>query len=462
MTHRLILSAAASMVFLLTACGNRTDAPAPNGAGEAAGKTTPFAAIDESRLLNASATPEEWLTYGGTYDEQRYSRLTGITTENIGELGVAWTYDLATARGVESTPIIVDGVMYVTSAWSMVYALDARTGEEKWVFDPEVDRARGVSACCDVVNRGVAVWDGKIYVGTIDGRLIALDAETGDKVWETVTVNQSKPYTITGAPRIVRGKVLIGNGGAEFGVRGYISAYNAGTGKLAWRFYTAPNPAKQPDGAASDAIYESVANDTWGDEGAWVTDGGGGTVWDAIIYDSVNDLVIFGVGNGSPWNRDIRDPSGGDNFFLSSIVAVRPDTGEYVWHYQTTPGESWDYTATQSLILADLQLADEVSPRRVVMQAPKNGFYYVLDAATGTFISGDAFVPVNWASGIDEDGRPIENPEIRDLATPFLQIPGPMGAHNWHPMAYSPQTGLAYIPAQEVPQVYLEDQRAGI
>ena len=244
--------------------------------------------------------------------------------------------------------------MYVTSAWSVVYALDARTGEEKWVYDPEVDRARGVSACCDVVNRGVAVWDGKIYVGTIDGRLVALNAETGAKVWETVTVNQAKPYTITGAPRIVKGKVLIGNGGAEFGVRGYLSAYDAGTGKLAWRFYTTPNPGKQADGAASDEIFASMANETWGDEGAWISEGGGGTVWDAIIYDSVNDLVIFGVGNGSPWNRDLRDPSGGDNVFLSSIVAVRPETGEYVWHYQTTPGDSWDYTATQSLILADI------------------------------------------------------------------------------------------------------------
>ncbi|MEE9381397.1 MAG: PQQ-dependent dehydrogenase, methanol/ethanol family, partial [Hyphomonadaceae bacterium] len=454
----------------LAACGGKTETSDPATDISEAADVAPASEyvtanaatnVDAARLLNAADTPEEWLTYGGTYDEQRFSRLTGITAENIDTLGVAWTYDLATARGVEATPIVVDGVMYVTSAWSVVYALDARTGEEKWVYDPEVDRARGVSACCDVVNRGVAVWDGKIYVGTIDGRLVALNAETGAKVWETVTVNQAKPYTITGAPRIVKGKVLIGNGGAEFGVRGYLSAYDAGTGKLAWRFYTTPNPGKQADGAASDEIFASMANETWGDEGAWISEGGGGTVWDAIIYDSVNDLVIFGVGNGSPWNRDLRDPSGGDNVFLSSIVAVRPETGEYVWHYQTTPGDSWDYTATQSLILADIAFDDGGEARRVVMQAPKNGFFYVLDAASGAFLSGDAFVPVNWAEGIDETGRPIINPEARDLASPFLQTPGPMGAHNWHPMAFSPDTGLAYIPAQEVPQVYVADARAG-
>ena len=421
----------------------------------------PGADVDAARIRNARSTPGDWLTYGGTYDEQRHSLLTGITTENAGELGVAWTYDLATSRGVEATPIVVDGVMYVTSAWSIVYALDAATGEELWVYDPGVDRARGVDACCDVVNRGVAIWGGKVYVGTIDGRLVALDAGTGAVVWDTLTVDLSKPYTITGAPRVVKGKVLIGNGGAELGVRGYISAYDADTGELAWRFYTVPNPDKQPDGAASDVVFEALANGTWGDEGRWTTDGGGGTVWDSIVYDEINDLLLFGVGNGSPWNRDYRDPSGGDNLFLSSIVAVDPDTGAYVWHFQTTPGDNWDYTATQTIILADLPLGEDGAPRRVAMQAPKNGFFYVLDAATGAFISGDAFVDQTWTTGLDEAGRPIEVAAARYGAELVLQSPGPLGAHNWHPMAFSPDLGLAYIPAQEIPQAFRRDGQFG-
>jgi len=305
----------------------------------------------------------------------------------------------------------------------------------------------------------VAVYDGKVFVGVIDGRLEALDAETGEVVWSKVTVDQSKPYTITGAPRVVNGKVLIGNGGAELGVRGYLSAYDANTGDKVWRFYTVPNPEKQPDGEISDAAFEDIGNVTWGDEGAWVTDGGGGTVWDSIVYDEVNDQIIFGVGNGSPWNREFRDPSGGDNLFLSSIVAVDAETGAYKWHFQTTPGDNWDYTATQTIILADLPVGEDGEARRVAMQAPKNGFFYVLDAESGEFISGDAFVPMNWAEGLDENGRPIEIADARYGAVPYEQLPGPLGAHNWHPMAFNPDLNLAYIPAQEIPQAYARDPR---
>ena len=441
---------AGSALALLAACGPKETASAP------APEEKAFAAVDTARIETASAGAE-WLTYGGTYDEQRHSSLDAVNKDNVDQLGVAWTFDLATNRGVEVTPIVVDGVMFVTSAWSVVYALDAKTGEMLWEHDPDVDRAVGVNACCDVVNRGVAVYDGKVYVGVIDGRLQALDAKTGDLVWETVTVDQSKPYTITGAPRVVNGKVLIGNGGAELGVRGYLSAYDADTGDKIWRFYTVPNPQKQPDGEVSDAAFEQIGNATWGDDGAWVTDGGGGTVWDSIVYDEVNDQIIFGVGNGSPWNRTFRDPSGGDNLFLSSIVAVDADTGAYKWHFQTTPGDNWDYTATQTIILADLPLGEGGAPRRVAMQAPKNGFFYVIDAATGEFISGDAFVPLNWATGLDENGRPIEVPEARYGTVPYNQLPGPLGAHNWHPMAFDPDLNLAYIPAQEIPQAYAED-----
>ncbi len=442
---------AVSAAALLAACAPKEKAHGPD-------EVPPFAAVDTDRIKSASGG-EEWLTYGGTYDEQRHSRLTAIDTSNVGSLGVAWTYDLATNRGVESTPIVVDGVMYVTSAWSIVYALDAKTGAELWVHDPEADKAVGVNACCDVVNRGVAVYNGKVYVGVIDGRLQALDAKTGGLVWETVTVDQSLPYTITGAPRVVNGKVLIGNGGAELGVRGYITAYDTESGDQVWRFYTVPNPIKQPDGEASDSAFEKVGNVTWGDTGAWTTDGGGGTVWDSIVYDDVNDQIIFGVGNGSPWNRTFRDPSGGDNLFLSSIVAVDASTGEYKWHFQTTPGDNWDYTATQTIILADLPLGENGAPRRVAMQAPKNGFFYVIDARTGEFLSGDAFGPMNWATGLDANGRPIEVPDARYGTVPYTQLPGPLGAHNWQPMAYNPDLGLAYIPAQEIPQAYVEDPR---
>ena len=448
----------AAAVLSLTACGGQGDAPASE-TQETAASVRPGADVNGARISAARTTPEDWLTYGGTYDEQRHSLLTGVNTDNVDQLGVAWTYELSTARGVESTPIVVDGVMYVTSAWSVVHALDAVTGEELWVYDPGVDRARGVAACCDVVNRGVALWEGKVFVGTIDGRLVALNSETGDVIWDTLTVDLAQPYTITGAPRVVKGRVLIGNGGAELGVRGYVSAYDADTGEMDWRFYTAPNANKQPDGAASDSAFETIGNITWGDDGLWTTDGGGGTVWDSIVYDDVNDLIIFGVGNGSPWSRDLRDPSGGDNLFLSSIVAVTPETGEYVWHFQTTPGDNWDYTATQTIILADLPVGENGASRRVAMQAPKNGFFYVLDAATGEFISGNNFVPQTWTTGLDENGRPIEVDGSRYGADIVLLTPGPLGAHNWHPMAFNPDLGLAYIPAQEVPQAFAQDPR---
>ncbi|WP_448586863.1 PQQ-dependent dehydrogenase, methanol/ethanol family [Thermaurantiacus sp.] len=395
----------------------------------------------------------EWLTYGGTYDEQRHSRLTRINRSNVQELGVAWTYELKTGRGVETTPLIHKGVMYATSAWSVLHAIDARTGRELWVYDPGVDRAVGAKACCDVVNRGVALKDGLLFLGVIDGRLEAIDARTGKRRWSVVTVDQSKPYTITGAPRVVKDMVLIGNGGAELGVRGYVSAYDTRTGRLRWRFYTVPNPEGRPDGAASDEALARLANASWGPGGAWRRDGGGGTVWDSIVYDAVNDQVIIGVGNGSPWNAELRDPNGrGDNLFISSIVALDADTGAYRWHFQTTPRDNWDFTATQTIILAALPLGEGGALRRVVLQAPKNGFFYVLDARTGEFLSATPFSPMTWATGVDSKGRPIENPEARYRETATVVLPGPLGAHNWHPMAFSPETGLAYIPAHELPQ----------
>jgi PQQ-dependent dehydrogenase (methanol/ethanol family) len=431
-------------------------------------KAGPITAADvnAAAIEAADQRPGVWLTHGRTYSEQRYSPLKQITGDNITNVGLAWFEELDTNRGMESTPLVVDGVMYATSAWSVVYALDAKTGERLWKYDPQVDRARGVAACCDVVNRGVALWEGMVYVGTIDGRLIALDASRTKDVdaeknkkpaWEVVTVDQSRPYTITGAPRVVKGRVIIGNGGAELGVRGYVTAYDAKTGEQAWRFYTTPNPDKQPDNAASDKVWAEKGNATWDDKGEWTETGGGGTAWDAIVYDPGLNLVYIGVGNGSPWNQRMRSPSGGDNWFLSSIVALSADTGEYVWHYQTTPGETWDYTATQPIMVADLKIGN--ATRRVVMQAPKNGFFYVLDASTGELLAADKYQDnINWATSVDlATGRPVEAPEARYLASPFQATPGPLGSHNWHPMAFSPDTGLVYIPAHTLPGLYADE-----
>ena len=410
--------------------------------------------VDQARMEAAEGNAE-WLSYGRSYSEQRFSPLTQINTKSVGELGLAWSYEFDTDRGQEATPIVKDGVLYTTTAWSKVYAFDAGTGALKWSYDPKVAGEKAFDACCDVVNRGVAVWGGKVYVAALDGRLIALDADTGAEAWSVQTTDTAKPYTITGAPRVIKGKVLIGNGGAEYGVRGYLSAYDAETGAMAWRFYTAPNPDGKPDGAASDAILAEKAAGTWFGEG-WKATGGGATVWDSMAYDPKLDLLYVGVGNGTPWNHEKRSDGKGDNLFVSSILALKPDTGAYVWHYQTTPGESWDYTATQHMILSDLTI--EGKSRQVLMQAPKNGFFYVLDRATGELISAEPFVPINWATGVDKaTGRPIEAPGARYRDAPSLQIPAPFGAHNWHPMAFNPQTGLVYIPAQVVPFAYVND-----
>lgn len=440
---------AATLSALLFACSNDEPA-APQSAAEPAQDAAPAATetaqrpVNAARITSAAGNTSDWLTHGRTYSEQRNSPLDQINRGNVSELGLAWDFELDTDRGQEATPLVIDGVIYFTSAWSKAFALDARTGEELWRFDPEVPGSKAVDACCDVVNRGMAAWGDKVYFGALDGRLIALDRETGRQVWSTMTVDPEKRYTITGAPRIVDGKVIIGNGGGELGVRGYVTAYDAETGEQVWRFYTVPgNPA---EGFESDAM--EMAAETWA--GEWWRLGGGGTVWDSMAYDPESNLLYLGVGNGSPWNQSLRSPGGGDNLFLSSIVAINPDDGNYVWHYQTTPGETWDYTATQQIIVADVEFGGET--RRVVMQAPKNGFFYVLDALTGRLLSAEKFVPMTWATHVDlETGRPVEIPEARynDTGVPIVVQPGPLGGHNWHPMSYSQNTGLVYLPVTE-------------
>jgi quinohemoprotein ethanol dehydrogenase len=439
------------VLLLATSAGCSPNSPRSSSNSAQPQRLTP-AAVDAGRIIHADQEPGNWLTYGRTYSEQRFSPLKRIDDHNVQQLGLAWHYDLDTRRGQEATPLVLDGVMYFTSAWSKVFALNAATGAILWSYDPKVPPAWDINACCDVVNRGVAVWNGKVFFGTLDGRLIALDAATGKPVWQTLTIDRKWRYTITGAPRVVAGKVVIGNGGAEMGLRGYVSAYDAETGKLAWRFYAVPGDPSQP--AESPALKKAAR--TW--SGDWWKHGGGGTVWDAIAYDPELDLLYIGTGNGGPWVEKYRSPKGGDNLFTCSIVALKPETGEYVWHYQENPADEWDYDSDEQIILADLTIAGE--PRKVLLHAPKNGFFYVLDRATGKLISARPYTYVNWASGIDlQTGRPVENPKARyaSQANPSPVVPGPAGAHSWQPMSYSPLTRLVYIPIQDAGFLFKTD-----
>jgi quinohemoprotein ethanol dehydrogenase len=401
----------------------------------------------DGRFIRANAaTGRDWPSYGLDYAETRHSRLAKITADNVKDLGLVWSYDLESTRGVEATPVVVDGVMYVTASWSTVHAIDVRSGKRLWVFDPQVDRSKGYRGCCDVANRGVAVWQGKVFVASYDGRLFGLDAVTGNKVWEQDTiVDRKMSYTITGAPRVFKGRVIIGNGGAEYGVRGYLTAYDAATGKQAWRWFSVPgDPAK----GFEDPSMAKAAK-TWDPAVKWWEAGGGGTMWDTMAFDPDLNLMYVGTGNGSPWAQKSRSPKGGDNLYLSSIVALNPDTGKYVWHYQETPGENWDFTATQPMILADLKIGG--AARKVILHAPKNGFFFVIDRTNGKFISAQNFVEVNWATGYDKAGRPIESDIARTADRPREIIPSAFGARNWHPMSFNPATGLAYMPVQGIP-----------
>ena len=410
-------------------------------------------AVDSKNpLVDFNSNPDEWLLHGRTYAEERHSPLDQINTSNVDQIGLSWSFETGTNRGHETTPIVKDGVMFITAPWSVVHALDAKTGDLLWTYDPQVERAWANNACCDVVNRGVALYENSIFFGTIDGRLISLDKDTGTENWSILTIDKSRPYTITGAPRIVKGNVIIGNGGGEFGVRGYVTAYDVDSGDELWRFYTVPGNPDEP----FESPEMEIAAKTWSG-GKWWEYGGGGTVWDSMAYDPALDTLYIGTGNGSPWNRYVRSPGGGDNLYLSSIVALDPDTGDYKWHYQTTPGDSWDYTATQHMILADLEINGQM--RKVIMQAPKNGFFYVIDRTNGELISAENYVPINWATHVDmETGRPVENPANNYFDTPALTTPGPLGGHNWQPMAFNPDTGLVYIPAQEMLFVYSHDK----
>ncbi|MEE8595696.1 MAG: PQQ-dependent dehydrogenase, methanol/ethanol family [Gemmatimonadota bacterium] len=407
--------------------------------------------VDDAALA-AVGNGDNWLAYGQNYSEQRYSPLAQVDDGNVSELGVAWYVDLPNDRSLVGTPLVVDGVLYYEGSYNVLRAVDAKTGELLWEYDPQVIETAGdrLRVLFDY-SRGIAFWKGTIYVATIDGRLIAVDARDGTELWSQLTVDPELPLFITGVPKVFKDKVIIGNGGTEMGpIRGYVTAYDAATGKQAWRWHVVPgNPA---EGFENEAM--AMAAETW--TGEWWRYGGGGTVWNGITYDPDFNIVYLGTGNGAPWNPKIRSPEGGDNLFLCSIVALDADTGEYRWHYQTTPAEAWDYNSNMDIVLADLTIdGREV---KALLHAPKNGFFYVIDRGTGQLLSAEPFVRTTWASEIDpETGRPIEIAGARYEDGEAEVYPSPWGGHSWHAMSFNPGTGLAYIPTMDIPGLFSDE-----
>lgn len=452
-----LLASSLLIPFALAACSQEGDQ-----ANQVAGQpqATPgggAAAVDDARLLAGTDDTGQWSHYGGSYNEQRFSPLDAINDSNVQALDLAWFADYDTNQNQHGSPLYVDGVIYVSTSRNVLHAFDARTGERVWTYTPIMVPNPNLG----LVNRGIAAYDGKIYMGMLDAHLVALDANTGEVVWDADTVPESlglggmaDQYSITMAPRVAKGKVFIGGSGGEFGARGWIAAYDAETGEEAWRFWTVPgNPEYPYEGAHLEAAAE-----TWPDDIRYWEQGGGGTVWDATVYDPVTDLLYFGTGNGTPWNREMRDPDDGDNLFVASVVAVDPDTGEYVWHYQETPGDSWDYDAVSPMMTADLTIDGQ--DVHALIHPSKNGMIYVMEAATGRLISGDAFTGVTWNTGIDmATGRPIEAPGARYETEPYNIGPGAPGGHTWHPNAFSPVTGLVYIPTWENYSAMVPQQR---
>jgi quinohemoprotein ethanol dehydrogenase len=418
--------------------------------------TAPTKGVTDAMI--AAAEGGEWLTYGRDYNEQRFSPLEQIDEATVGTLGLAWFADLDTARGQEATPLVHDGVLYVSSAWSKVYAHDAATGALKWSYDPEVPRETLVRTCCDAVNRGVALYGDKVYVGTLDGRLVALNQSDGKVAWSKTVVPDQQNYTITGAPRAAKGLIFIGSGGSEYKARGYIAAFDWASGREVWRFHTVPgDPSKGFDREGPNAKAMETASKTWA--GEWWKLGGGGTVWDSIVYDPATNLVLFGTGNAEPWNPDANDRGAGAALYTASIVAVDADTGAYRWHFQETPEERWDYDSNAPIILADIEWNG--AQRHVALHAPKNGYFFVLDAKTGAFLGAKPFAEINWSTGIDpKTGKAQIAPEARYEQTGqvFIGMPGAIGAHSWQPMSFSPETGLVYIPTNRAAQAYLADK----
>jgi len=425
---------------------------------------TSFGQVSEARILNAAQEPDQWFAPGRDEEGDYYSPLAEINQETVGRLGFAWEYKLGTRRGLEATPVVVDGVMYTSGNWGKVYALEATTGREVWRYDPEVPGQWGRYPCCDVVNRGIAVRDGRIYVGALDGYLHAIDAKSGKRLWRVDTLPDRNTkgfrYTITGAPLLAGNSIVIGNGGSDFaGARGSVSAYDLRTGAFRWRFFTVP---RDPASGSQDQPHLEAAIKTWDRHYDWKV-GGGGSVWDGMAYDPRLHLVYVGTGNAAPYRIVDVDRGGRDELYAASIVAIHADSGELAWSFQETPGDAWDYDATAKLVLAALPIGGE--RRDVIMQASKNGFFYVLDRRTGEFISGRPFARVSWTKGLDpKTHRPITTSGADWTRGPKVIFPAAMGAHGWQPMSYSPWTGLAYIPVIDAPMVYIntEHRPAGL
>lgn len=429
-----------SSVGVLTGC---------NRSNDASGSDDQKYYVTEKRLSNADDEPEWWFTGGRDYKQSYYSPLTEINKENVKQLGFGWQFDIDFETAFQATPIVVDGKLFTPGNKGNVYALDASTGDSIWTFTPEIKAEVFDNHCCGGPNRGVAVWKSRVYVASIDGYLYALNAATGKPEWRAdAIVDRTKGYSSTGAPYIAGDLVIIGNSGAEYNARGYITAYHSESGEMAWRFYTVPG---DPEKGFEHAELEMAAK-TWDPNSLW-ENGLGGTAWDGMAYDPELNLLYVGTGNGAPWSRDLRSPAGGDNLFLNCILAINPDNGRLVWHYQTTPADNWDYTSTQKMILAELEINGR--ERKVIMQAPKNGFFYVLDRQTGELLSADPYVYINWASHVDlKTGKPVETGKGDYSKSPKLIFPSSQGGHNWQPMAYNPNTGLVYIPTNEAGQVY--------
>lgn len=421
-------------------------------AAESAGR------VDMERLLAADPAGDNWLTYGRNYGDQRFSPLDQVNEKTVRRLGLAWYADIPSKDGLSATPIVVDGVVYMSAPFARVYAYDAASGKLLWQFDPKIELGTSFSnGWTSRINRGVAVWNGKVFVATGDCRLIALDAAVGSVVWSNpgegaanAACDPRGENGMDGAPRVANGLVYIGSGVSDFGARGVIAAFDAETGREVWRFYTVPGDPKK--GGYENKAME-IAGKTWA--GGWAP-GGGASVWETIVYDKDLNTVYFGTDAGSPLNADVRSPGGGDNLFTNSIVAVDADTGEYKWHFQTVPHDAWDYNANMPIILADIEIDGKV--RQVLMQAPKSGFFYVIDRTNGKLISAENYVPVTWASHYDlKTGRPVELPGARYYKNKdgkAVVYPSIWGGHNWQPMSFHPGTGLVYFSAWDIPALY--------
>ena len=459
-----LVTGLAPALLTLVGCNRETPGPASRhdeSAPAMAVGVTGAAKVTAARL--AADEPDQWLTSGRDANGTYYSPLKDIDAANVAQLGFAWDYRLGTNRGQESTPLVIDGVMYATSNFGRVYAVDAETGKELWTYDPHIDGQWARYACCDAVNRGLVAFDGRLYVGALDGWLHAIDARTGRSVWKVDTLigrSERKPYTITGAPLLAGDLIIVGNGGADFaGARGYVSAYDRQSGMLRWRFFTVPHdPAEGPQ----DQPYLEAALKTWDPRHRWNA-GVGGTVWDGMAFDPALKLVYIGTANAAPYNSHLGGRHGGDELYAASIIAIHADDGSMAWYYQTTPGDRWDYDSTQKMILADVDIAGR--RRAVLMQAAKNGFYYVLDRATGELVSATQFAFANWTRGIDpKTKRPIGDARADYDHGPRLVFPGEGGAHSWQPMAYDPVHAMTFIPVMEAGNVIIEtsDRRAGL